>query len=118
MEIIPLYEKRRKHKRRKKWRERKSPKETGELTGKRLWFRGWVSCRVCGLKISEADLERRGLYWCSVTDDNGVKYIYLYENGWERIDKKPCGLRGTGETLKRQYYLCAECKGLESLSQK
>ena len=61
MEVIPLCEKWRKHKKRKKWKERKSPKELGEATGKKLWFRGWVSCRVCGLKISEADLGGAGL---------------------------------------------------------
>jgi hypothetical protein len=117
MKVIPLHRKGRKHGRGEPWWERTSPKEPRENTGKTLRFGRRVSCKICGLGVSAADLGGQGLYWCSVTDDNEVKYVYLYENGWERIDKKPCGLRGTGETLKRQYYLCAECKELERLGQ-
>ncbi len=118
MEIISLYEKWRKHKKRKKWWERKSPKKLGEVMGKKPWFGEAVSCKICGLKTSTADLGRWDLSWDGVTDDNEVKFFYLYESGWERVDLKPCGVKGKDETLKEHYYLCPEWRGLEAWGQK
>ena len=65
-----------------------------------------------------ANLGRWDLSWSSVTDDNEEKMTYLYESGWERVELRPCGVKGKDETLKEQYYLCDHCRRIERLSSK
>ncbi len=77
-----------------------------------------MSCKICGLDISVVNLGRWDLSWGGVTDDNEVKMTYLHENGWERVELRPCGVSGKEETLKEQYYLCDHCRRFERLYSK
>jgi hypothetical protein len=117
MKVISLYNKLKKH---KGWfgGEGKPSGGTRETTGKTLWFEREVSCKICGLDISVVNLGRWDLSWDGVTDDNEVKFFYLYESGWERVDLKPCGVKGKDEILKGHYYLCPECRRFEAWGQK
>ncbi len=111
MKVISLHAKQKKHRR----GERKSPKEMGETTGKALWFERAVNCKICGKNTSETDLGTWSILACSMLDTDETKLVGLYENGWHRVEIKPRGWNWRWREDTAQYYLCAECKGRESL---
>ena len=111
MKTISLYCERKKHKRRKKWRERKTPKEQGIIAGRVLNFTGMVRCKLCGSEIPFSNLKAEShMRNLKSLGNHQTRWLYWYYwSGWERVRITIEG-KGFKQSIKEQYYICGDCR--------